>query len=191
ECAVASSSPDAIHTALNYLANMQWHAADLDGASASLAEARERNERFGAAGNLQWLDVEDMLDHELRGNWDEALARADAFLEKTAGQRNRLRGVAHDLRALVLVSRGDVEAAEAEAKLGLEDARESQGEPLVPALADAARVLVAAGRQDEADGMLDELFREHRGDLGHAWLRELPLLLAELDRGDEYLAAAA
>ena len=123
-----------------------------------------------------------MLDHELRGNWDEALARADAFLEKTAGQRNRLRGVAHDLRALVLVSRGDVEAAEAEAKLGLEDARESQGEPLVPALADAARVLVAAGRQDEADGMLDELFREHRGDLGHAWLRELPLLLAELDR---------
>ena len=191
EFAQAANSPDAIHTALNNLANMQWRMGDLDGASASLAQARESNERFGTSGGLLWLDVEDMLDRELRGEWDEALARADAFLERSGGSGLYIEGPVRDLRTLVFVGRGELEAAQAEAKLLLEHSREVRGEQLPPALADAARVFVAAGRQDEADALIAELFRDHWKRLGTHWLRELPLLLAELGRGEEYLAAAA
>jgi len=191
EFAQAANSPDAIHTALNNLANMQWRMGDLDGASASLAQARESNERFGTSGGLLWLDVEDMLDRELRGEWDEALARADAFLERSGGSGLYIEGPVRDLRTLVFVGRGELEAAQAEAKLLLEHSREVRGEQLPPALADAARVFVAAGRQAEADALIAELFRDHWKRLGTHWLRELPLLLAELGRGEEYLAAAA
>jgi tetratricopeptide (TPR) repeat protein len=190
EFAEASSSPDAIHTALNNLANMQWLGGDLEGASASLARAREVDERFGNAGGLFWLDIEDMIDHELRGQWDEALAHADAFLERAGDSRHYLEGPVRFVRTLVFVARGELEAAQAEATLLLEHARDVQGEQIAPSLADAARVFVAAGRKAEADLLLAELFRDHRPSLGSAWLRELPLLLSELGRGDEYLAAA-
>jgi class 3 adenylate cyclase len=191
EYAVAANSPDAIHTALNNLANMQWATGDLDGASASLARARELDERFGDSGALLWLDAEDILDHELRGEWDKALALADSFLERTAGSRYLQRTTARHVRAVVFVGRGDVEAAQAEATLALERAREIRGEGLPPGLADAARVLVASGRQAEADELLAELVRDHRPYLAAVWLRELPHLFVELRRGAEYLAAAA
>jgi ATP/maltotriose-dependent transcriptional regulator MalT len=189
EFATASNSPEAIHTTLNNLANSQWLIGDLEGASASLAKAREAAERFGHSSALLWLEIEDMLDHDLRGEWDEALACSNAFLESIEGRKNRLRGTARHVRALVFVARGDVDAAEAEAKLVLEEARKSQGEPLSPALAEVARVLVAAGRQAEADVLLDELFRDHQGSFGSHWMRELPHLLVELGRGDVYVAA--
>ena len=190
ELAEASKSPDAIHTALNNLANSQWRLGDLDGATASLARAREQNERFGSTAGLAWLDVEDMLDDELRGNWDAALGRADAFLEGLGGAKNYLEGPARDIRTVVFTSRGDVAAAEAEARLLLDHAREVTGEQIAPALADAARAFHAAGHRDEADELLAELLRDSADDLGSAWLRELPLFLVELGRADDYLTAS-
>jgi hypothetical protein len=190
ELAEASNAPDAIHTALNNLANGQWRLGDLDGATASLARAREQNERFGSAAGLAWLDVEDMIDDELRGNWDAALSRADEFLERLGGATNYLEGPARDVRTLVYASRGDVAAAEAEARLLLDHARAVAGEQLAPALLDAARALHAAGVRDEADELLAELLRDSADDLGSAWLRELPLFLVELDRAGDYLTAS-
>jgi tetratricopeptide (TPR) repeat protein len=191
EFAEASNSPDAIHSNLNNLANTQWTIGDLEGASASLARAREVNERFGHSGGLLWLDVEDMLDHELRGNWDEALARADAFLARAAGSKHYLDGPTRYVRALVFLGRGDLAAAQAEAELLLEHVREAGGEQLPSSLAFVARVLVAAGRQAEADALLEEVFRDHLASFASQWLRELPHLLVELGRGGEYLAAVA
>jgi class 3 adenylate cyclase len=190
ELAEASKSPDEIHTALNNLANSQWRLGDLDGASASLARAREINERFGSTAGLAWLDVEDMLDAELRGNWDAALSRADAFLEGLGGAKSYLEGPARDIRTVVLTGRGDVAAAEAEARLLLDHAREVTGEQLPPALADAAHAFYAAGHRDEADALLAELLRDSADDLGSAWLRAVPLFLVELGRGNDYLAAS-
>jgi predicted ATPase/class 3 adenylate cyclase len=191
EFATASNSPDAIHTSLNNLANTQWALGDLDGASASLARARELNERFGFSAGLGWLEVEDMLDHELRGNWDEALARADAYFVRAAGSKHYLDGPTRYVRALVLLGRGELAAARVDAELVLEHARQTGGEQLPPTLAFVARVFVAAGRQAEADALLSELFRDHLGRFAAHWLRELPHLLVELGRGGEYVAAAA
>jgi hypothetical protein len=185
----ASNSPDAIHTALNNLANSQWRLGDLEGASESLARARRMNERFGSAAGLAWLDIEDMLDHDLRGNWDESLARANAFIEALGSAKDYLVGPARDVRTVIFTARGELAAAEAEAELILAHARVVTGEQLAPALVDAARAFRASGRGGEADELLAELLRDHREDLGSQWLRELPLLLAELDRSAEYLAA--
>jgi class 3 adenylate cyclase/tetratricopeptide (TPR) repeat protein len=189
ELAKAANAPEAIHLGLNNLANVLWLMGDLDGASASLARARESDERHGFAGGLRWLDVEDMFDHDLRGEWDEALAHASAFLERSEGGRHVQQAAAHVVRALILVARGELGAAQADAEIGLAYGRESKGEDLPPALAYTARVFVAVGRQDEAEALLAELLEEHRATLGIHWLRELPLLLAELGRGDDYLAA--
>jgi class 3 adenylate cyclase len=191
EYAEASNSPDAIHTSLNNLANSQWRLGDLDGATESLAQARRMNERFGSTAGLSWLDVEDMLDDDLRGNWDGALERANAFIEGLGSDRDYLVGPTRDVRTVVFTARGELPAAEAEVALLLAHARDVEGEQLAPALADAARGLVALGRAAEADDLVAELLRDHRDDFGAQWLRELPLLLAELGRGDEYLAAAA
>ena len=190
ELAEASKSPDEIHTSLNNLANSQWRLGDLDGATESLARAREMNERFGSTAGLAWLDVEDMLDDELRGNWDAALSRAEAFLERLGGATNYLEGPVRDIRTVIFTSRGEVAAAEAEARLLLDHAREVTGEQLAPALADAARAFHAAGHRDEADALLAELLRDSADDLGSAWLRELPLFLVELGRADDYLTAS-
>jgi hypothetical protein len=104
--------------------------------------------------------------------------------------RHFLQGPARDVRMLVLVGRGDVEAALHEAELLLPHARDVRGEQLPPGLADVARVFVAAGRRAEADELLTELLADHADDLGFHWLRDVPLLLAELGREDDYLAAA-
>jgi hypothetical protein len=95
------------------------------------------------------------------------------------------------VRTIVFTARGELAAAEAEADLLLAHARDVTGEQLAPGLADAARTFYATGRRPEADELVTELLHDHRDDLGAHWLRELPLLLAEHGRADEYLAAAA
>src|SRR5206468_11351479 len=130
EYAEASNAPDTIHTSLNNLANSQWRLGDLDGASESLAHARRMNERFGSTAGPSWLDVEDMLDHELRGNWDEALRRANAFIEGLGSEKDYLVGPTRDVRTVVLTARGEVAAAEAEVALLLAHARDVEGEQL-------------------------------------------------------------
>jgi class 3 adenylate cyclase len=191
ELAEAANAPEAVHLGLNNLANILWLMGDLDGASSCLARAREVDERFGRVGGLQWLDIEDMFDHDLRGEWDEALALGDTFLEAIADSKHVQRAATHMIRSHVLLARGDVEAAQAEAETALAHGREAQGEDLPPALATTARVFAAAGRQAEADALFAELLANHRDVLGVQWLRELPLSLVELGRGPEYLAAVA
>src|SRR3954469_7847726 len=127
EHAEASNAPDAIHTALNNLANSQWRLGDLDGASDALARARQSNERFGSTAGLAWLDIEDMLDDETRGNWDEALERANAFIARLGSETDYLVGPTRDVRTIIFTARGDLVAAEAEARLLLDHARDVTG----------------------------------------------------------------
>jgi tetratricopeptide (TPR) repeat protein len=131
-----------------------------------------------------------MLDDELRGNWDDALARAETFLAGAGGSKHYLDGPARYVRTLVFLGRGDLAGVQAEAELLLEHVRESGGEQLPSSLAFIARVFVAAGRQVEADALLAELFRDHVAFFPSQWLRELPHLLVELGRGGDYVAAA-
>jgi class 3 adenylate cyclase len=186
--AKAESSPEMLHTAYNNLANMHWRLGQLEAASECLRQARLADERFGYASGLRWLVGEDMLDHDLRGEWDEALRLADAVIAAAAESPHYHEGVARTVRAKIRLSRGDLDGALVDSDRGLALAREAKDAQAVgPGLLVRAQVLVGTGRQREADGLLVELLRDH--DLGDPWQHRLPLLLTELGRGDEYLAA--
>ena len=188
ELADATNLPETILNACNNLANMLWRLGDLDAASEALAHGRASAERFGVKASLRWLLGEDMLSHSLRGEWDEALAIADDIVTAAAETPHYHEGPARMMRSEILLGRGAVEGALADSERGLELAREAGDLQLVgPALLYRARVLYGAGRAAEADGLIREVLDEH--DLGDVWLHGLGLLLAELGRGDEYLAA--
>ena len=186
--AEAASSPDALHTAYNNLANMHWRLGQLDAASECLRHARLADERFGYTSGLRWLVAEDMLGHDLRGEWDEALRLADAVIAAAAESPHYHESSARMVRAEIRLGRGDLDGALSDSERGLALGREAKDAQLAgPALLFRARVLVGAGRQRETDELLVELLRGH--DLADCWLHHLPLLLAELGRGGEYLAA--
>jgi class 3 adenylate cyclase len=185
--AEAENSPENLHTAYNNLANMHWRLGQLDAASECLRQARLADERFGYAAALRWLVGEDMLDHKLRGEWDEALALADTVIAAAAESPHYHEGPARMVRAEIRLGRGDLDGALVDSEHGLALARKAKDAQAVgPGLLFRARVLVDAGRQREADGLLVELLRDH--DLEDPQQHQLALLLAELGRGPEYLA---
>jgi len=189
--AEATNSPEQIHKAYNNLANMSWALGRLAAASEYLAGGRRAAEQFGNVGGLQWLDGEDMLDHEMRGHWDEALALADKVLEAAvAGGPSYLEGPALITRTNISLDRGDLQRAFDDSARALELARGVKDpQQLGPALLARACALAAAGRQAETDAMLAELFREH--DVSIHWLHRLPMFLVEHGRSEEFLAATA
>ena len=167
---------------------MHWRLGQLDAASASLENARAADERFGYAGGLNWLVGETMFDHHLRGEWDESFAIAGQVIAAAADAPHYHEAPARMLRSEILFGRGDVGAALTDSERGLELAREAgDGQVVGPALVHRARALIAAGRRQEADRPLAEVLTEH--DLADPWHHQLPLLLAELGRGHEFLAA--
>jgi class 3 adenylate cyclase/tetratricopeptide (TPR) repeat protein len=186
--AEATSSPENLHNAYNNLANMHWRLGRLEPASECLRQARLADERFGYAAGLRWLVGEDMLDHSLRGEWDEALVLADAVIAAATVSPHYHEGPARMVRAEILLGRGDANVALVDSESGLALAREAKDAQTVgPGLLFHARVLIGAARPREADDLLVELLRDH--DLADPWQHQLPLLLAELGRGREYLAA--
>ena len=188
ELAEATNLPEPILIACNNLANMLWRLGQLDAASDALTEAREAVERFGLKSGARWLLGEDMLSHALRGEWDETLELADAIVAAAADAPHYHEAPARIMRSEIFLGRADLEGALTDSERGLELAREAKDLQLVgPALLGRARVLVGVGRQPEADGLILELLRDH--DLADVWLHGLALLLAQLGRGDEYLAA--
>ena len=186
--AEAANSPESLHNGFNNLANMHWRLGQLEAGSECLRRARLADERYGYTSGLQWLEGEDMLDRNLRGDWDEAAALADAVIERAEKNPHYHEAPARAVRAEILLGRGDVNGALVDSERALALARDSKDTQVVgPALLSRARVLVGAGRDDEAGELLAELLRD--SDLCDPQIRQLPLLLAELGRGDEYLAA--
>ena len=190
ELADATNLPESIVLACNNLANMLWRLGRLDEAAAPLTHAREVAERFGVTSNLRWLLGEDMLDHALRGEWDETLELADEIVEQAAEAPHYHEAPARTMRSEIYLGRDDLAAALSDSERAVELALEAKDLQLVgPALLTRARVLVGAGRQAEADTLILELLHDH--DLPDAWMHGLGLLLVQLGRGDEYLAAIA
>jgi len=186
--AEAANSPESLHTGLNNLANMLWRLGRLDAASECLGQARLADERFGYTSGLHWLEGEDMLDRNLRGDWDEAVALADSVIARAEKTPHYHEAPARMVRAQILLGRGDVNGAMVDSERGLALARDSKDAQVVgPGLLFRTQVLVGAGRDHEAGELLVEFLRDH--DLGDPWMHQAPLLLAELGRGGEYLAA--
>jgi tetratricopeptide (TPR) repeat protein len=175
------------HTSLNNLANVLWAMGRLDEGSARMHEARALCERYGFATALIWNDAELVYDAGFRGDLQAVLSAADAFLARdwsTLGYQ--LRPVLAS-RALVLLALGRNREAVADAEHALAGLREGGADAQVApdVLTSAAMSFRAAGREQEADALLAEALPL----VGNAINFQLPLHLAELGRGEEYLAA--
>jgi class 3 adenylate cyclase/tetratricopeptide (TPR) repeat protein len=190
ELALSVNSPEAAR-AYNNLGSVVWNAEGPRKATDFFLEALRVGERLGNAlvvrftsGVLPWLLW-------LRGDWDEALRGAEAFIaECEAGSPTYQESGVRAVRAEIVHARGERdELVLAEVARGLEAAR-AAGDPqaLLPTLTTAIRILVEDGRIDEARGLVAEVRRSDVGAHGHD-VAELVVVASEL--GEEELLREA
>jgi len=135
-----------------------------EGPAAALAmcqEATEFTERRGLGEGTAWIRSATLTPLLDLGRWDEAVDSADALIawERDHGGQY-LSEMAHQIKATVLLWRGEVDAARVLARDFLPRARAIDDlQLLVPALAVAAGVEQAAGDHTAARGLLQEVQR--------------------------------
>jgi class 3 adenylate cyclase/tetratricopeptide (TPR) repeat protein len=161
------------------------------------AKAEEAAERFGLAGDLRHFQAERVFEDYCEGRWDAALRGADQFIEESqAGSRHYQEASCRMMRGYIRLARGNLVGALEDADAGLNLARHAKSmEVLYPALAVRARVLLAAGRlQDaamQADELLSKLTKRGLLALGLNWSGDLALVLQGLGRGAELVELVA
>jgi tetratricopeptide (TPR) repeat protein len=177
--------------ALNNLASCLTIVGRLADADAALTRTRTFVERHGQTAGLAWNDGEQVGIADVLGDLDRVFECAERyFSHPEAEQRYQTRGV-WALRARSFLARGQVEQAVADADRAVVRLRETGYDAQVtgPVLTAASRCLRAAARVEEADALLDETLPQlEKIDAPGMW--DLPLLMVELDRADEYLSAS-
>ena len=175
-----------LHTGLNNLGNCLWRVGRLEDGSARILEARALCQRYGFVTALSWNDAELVYDAFYRGDLDGVIDGATRFLAHHVEAIGYQERPVLATRSHALLYRGQVDEAVADAELALSGFRETGADAQVGAyiLGAAAIAFRARGRDREAEALLAEVLS--------GWLDEdiyaLPLHLAELGRGDEYLA---
>ena len=138
-----------------------------------------------------------LVDKEYEfGRWDEAIARADAFLrEVEAGSPHYLSGQVYAVRAMLRLGRGDADGAVSDAEHALELSRRA-GDPQIvhQTNALAAHVFWEVGQNDRALPLADEFLVDIQaghasaGDFSTAFSLVLAWTLAAAGRGEEAAA---
>jgi class 3 adenylate cyclase/tetratricopeptide (TPR) repeat protein len=188
EIVSATNAAETIFTAHNNHAGVLWMLGRLDESTKEFERCRETCERLGFRQGIVWEIAVRGRDLMTRGDFDGALASVEQYFELIGDAPHYMIGPSLALRAEMMLARGAIEAAAAEAQRSLDYARQS-GDPqlLGPAVCIASRTSRAVGRTEEADGLLTEsLAAEQTVDF--VW--SLAFVLGELMRGEEYLAAA-
>ncbi|HEV3398760.1 MAG TPA: adenylate/guanylate cyclase domain-containing protein [Actinomycetes bacterium] len=145
-----------------------------DGPVAALATCQEAirfTERRGLGEGTAWIRSATLVPLLDLGRWDEAVDTADALIawERDHGGQY-LSQMAHQVKARVLLWRGEPQAARTLARAFLPRAREIDDlQLLVPALATAAAVEQAAGRQTAAGALVEEVRRVVSDRSGGRW----------------------
>ncbi|TML52101.1 MAG: zinc-ribbon domain-containing protein [Actinobacteria bacterium] len=173
-----------VSTTLNNLANCLWEVGRLDDSTARYTEAREVSERYGLTAGISWLDGEHVYECDRRGDLEGAIAAADHFLSRGDAATSYQTRPVLATRARVLLERGQVDEALADAEQALASFRESGFDAQVASeiLTVTSRCLRAAGRHEEADSLLVEAL-----SVPERVIYDLPLYLVELGRADDYL----
>jgi class 3 adenylate cyclase/tetratricopeptide (TPR) repeat protein len=192
--ALARNSPESIRASLN-LGNLHSHSGNLKESFRVQAEGRRAAERFGDTAGIQWFAAERVWELYWRGEWDEAVELATSQLaDVDAGApRMSLEPGARLVRSWVALARDRLDAAMSDLTQLCSFVREVDFvQATLPAFALKARVLAAAGRDDEAWADVEEVLRVWRqsGIRGGAyWTADLAFAADELDRGDAVAAA--
>ena len=186
-------SPEVIR-GYNNLATTNASLGNLRAAFELYAQATGAARRFGRVRALRWLEAERMSELYWVGQWDEALALADEFVEQAEGGLPHHREVdARLTRARIRLARGE-EAALEDSGLTLEFGRRVYDpQTLFPALAFYARALLGDDPA-RASTLASELLERWAGaglTFATFWLADLAVVLADLERGSELEAACA
>jgi tetratricopeptide (TPR) repeat protein len=173
-----------VGTELNNLANLLWQVGRLDDSTARYEEAREVCERYGFTAGISWLDGERVYDRDRHGDLDGALVAAAHFLARPDADTSYQTRPVLATRTRVLVERGQLDEALVDAEQALAGYRESGYDAQVASeiLTAVSRCFRAVGRAEEADSLVAEALT-----VPDKTIYDLPLYLAELGRGDDYL----
>jgi hypothetical protein len=194
--AVQGNLPESVEAFVN-LGACLVELGELARGFARQAEGRQAAERFGIAGWLRHLRVEQVLEYYWRGRWDSALRHADEFIaESETGSRHYMESVCRLARGRIRLARGDLSAALEDAEKQLVFARMATDPQLVnSALAFRARVALVAEGSDQADAYARELLAmlmEQAELHGVAeWSADLAAVLVVLGRGSDLRELAA
>jgi tetratricopeptide (TPR) repeat protein len=173
-------------TALNNFGNTLATVGRLDESDARLDEARELCERYGITAGIAWNEGERVYQHDRRGDLEGTIAAANRFLAQPYAGESYQRRPVLVCRARAHLARGQIAEAVADAEEaragGLETSTDAQTQAWI--LNVGARCLRAAGRAPEAEELLQGALDAAYDPLVH----DLALELAELDRGNEFLA---
>ena len=136
-----------------FLAAVVAISGDLERSYELFAEGRRAAERFADAHNARPLAASYVSELYWRGKWDEAVARADSFIEESrAGSPHYHEIPCRRVRGQIRLAREDAAGALEDSDMGLAFARTAR-DPwfLNAALAFRARVLLSEGHADEPD----------------------------------------
>jgi class 3 adenylate cyclase/tetratricopeptide (TPR) repeat protein len=184
ELGLALNTPAAGRAYIN-LASVLFGLGDSDAARRLHEEGMAWARRFGMGGHARWLAAELAVDKFLNGEWDSALAEAEAFVADPARSPHYMECDVVRVRAGIRMARGDIDGALADAATQLEHARRAKDpQSLYPSLGFHAFALLRGGYRSEADASADELLEFLRTAGGYAvWYIELAFTLAEVGRG--------
>jgi class 3 adenylate cyclase/tetratricopeptide (TPR) repeat protein len=161
------------------------------------AMGRKAAERLGLAGELRRFPAEQVIDAYFQGRWDVVRRGADQFIaESQAGSRHFMESACLVVRGRIGLACGDRDGALQDAAAALQFARQaSEPQALQPALGFHARVLLAAGRTNEAGAEASELLvmlaKERAVLAENDWSSDLAIVLQALGRGAELAQFAA
>ena len=154
------------------------------------AKARSDAERFGVLDSIVHLRSELVWELYWRGRWDDSIREANACLaEIEAGGRHSVPEIFLPyVRARIRLARDDLAGSICDGEQAVRVARDwpTWGN-LGTTLAGLARLLLAGGRNSDADTLVTEV-----GEIGlnsYGW-PDLSIALVGLGRGDELAAAA-
>ncbi|HZT94068.1 MAG TPA: AAA family ATPase [Gaiellaceae bacterium] len=176
-----------VGTTLNNLANCLWEVGRLDDSTIRYGEARELCERYGLTAGVSWLDGEHVYDCDRHGDLEGVIAAAAHFLGRPDAATSYQTRPVLITRARALLARGQVDEALADAERALASFREGYDAQIATdTLTAASRCVRAAGRHEDADALLAEAL-----SAPYRVVIDLPLYLAELGRGDDFLSLIA
>jgi DNA-binding SARP family transcriptional activator/class 3 adenylate cyclase len=187
---VETNSPQKAHACGN-LASSVIALGELTRGFALQAEGREAAERFGLAGELQWLRGERVVEDYWRGRWDAALGDAEQIIaESKAGPAHPMENTCRLVRVWIRLASGELVGALEDATTSLEFAKETKDpQEQLPALASLAHTLLMAGRVEQAHARAGELLvvLTERGALptNPDWSGRLAVVLHALGQGVE------
>jgi class 3 adenylate cyclase len=173
-------------TALNNYASTLATIGRLDESDARFEETRELCERYGLTAGIIWNEGERVYQRDRRGDLAGTIEATKRFLAHPSSGESYQRRPVLACRARALVARGQTAEAVADVEEALSGGPEANTDAQTQAwlLTVGARSLRAAGRAAEAEELL-------QGALAAAYdpqVFDLALELAELERGDEFLA---